>query len=719
MPLQPDTEKGLWVNSDCPQDSPGLHALIIGVSRYDHLQGGKAPAPITHGLGQLSVSALTAYRFFQWLRSGYILDGWPVARVRLLMAPLRKGLGACQADELAGCDAAVCSHTPEATFENCRAAIERWYADMEALRPPAIGRSLFLFSGHGMERRQNYQILFPSDYLRPPSRPMNEAISTPNLTDALSYLAHVSSHVLLLDGCRNDIDALRGATGAKILNDEQTVATNPLFERGALYATASGLRAYSPRSGGLSLFGQALLDGLSNKPDPSLDEAPIELTHKGHVAAIEINKLASYMKGRVAALIKAAGENVVQVVRSEVASSNPGQPIEIAELPLAPADADAVSHTLDFDAQSFQRRSSSYVETTEPPPGPDVWFQERYADQVSLSGPATTEQLHSAFRSEAVTYPWKALRLFGLSTHQSHNDSAVQISSVARSARTTPLNRLQIRFLLHSEDPIGHVLVLSSERGRRSCCVLPSDIAKREFQLEIDVEDGAFINFSAYLSSDNEWPAGEIASIWDELRARDPLTAASELGSRSLVSLFEEGEELLRAKVRAPLAALVAGVVLLKGNKYNLMHDWTRNLANWFPKIPDGVVLWTEQCRRMAGKVPLEPDLLPWFVRELSRRSLPFTAYAFGLAADLTRDIVRGRLKTDDATRRRARLLAVRLESAALYFRELGLFCTFDGFPENWDLSQLGPPIPSINWLRQGLNKLKPSWIQPEQPRSG
>ena len=278
MPLEPvAAEQGLWINTDCPPYGPGLHALIIGVSRYDHLSEGSVPAPETYGLGQLSVSALTAYRFFTWLRNGYALDGWPVARVRLLMSPLRNGVGKTETDELEGCDSAICAHAPEATFDNCKRAIENWYADMEALQAPATGRSLFMFSGHGMERRQNYQILLPSDYLRPPGRPMNDAISTPNLADALSYLARASSHVLLLDGCRNDIDKLRGASGAKILNDEQPIAVNPLFEKGALYATASGLRAYSPKSGSLSLFGQALLDGLRNKPVPVLDEAPIEL----------------------------------------------------------------------------------------------------------------------------------------------------------------------------------------------------------------------------------------------------------------------------------------------------------------------------------------------------------------------------------------------------------------------------------------------------------
>jgi hypothetical protein len=77
----------------------------------------------------------------------------------------------------------------------------------------------------------------------------------------------------------------------------------------------------------------------------------------------------------------------------------------------------------------------------------------------------------------------------------------------------------------------------------------------------------------------------------------------------------------------------------------------------------------------------------------LSRRSLPFTADGFGLAIDLLSDILRGRLATDEATRAAARALADRLDAAAPYFRDTGLFCTFAGFPAEWDPAlTLGPP---------------------------
>ncbi|MEQ1954892.1 caspase family protein [Mesorhizobium yinganensis] len=565
MPLEASqTEPGLWVNGDVPTDGAGVHALIIGTSRYDHLVDGRSPAPETYGLGQLSASALTAYRFFMWLRDVYILDGWPIARVRLVLSPQRKGVGKATSDELDNCDPGVCRHSPEATFANCKSALENWYADMEALRAPATGRSLFIFSGHGMERRQNYQVLLPSDYLRPPGRPVNEAISTPNVSDALSYLPRVSSHVLLLDGCRNDIDKLRGASGAKILNDEQAVAINPLYEKGALYATASGLRAYSPKAGGLSLFGQALLDGLKNQPEPLLDETPIELTRRGAVATIEINRLGSYMKGRVAALIKAANESVIQIVRSEVASSDPGSPIELAQFPPEAPVLLEDRFTLDSTRRPPVPAASQ----------PADWFRERYqAARPARVPPADADRVtqinrfHTMFGAEAVTFPWlDTLRVVGLSTGQSFDHRGVTLLSTAQALRTSPLHRVKIALRVDPNDPIGHVLTIDDQNGRRFCCVLPSDIDKRTFHIEIDAEGRNYINFAAYLASENDGPTGTIAGAWEQLRARDPLSAADGLRANGteefLNQTFRDGEETLRQKMRAPLAATVAAVVL-------------------------------------------------------------------------------------------------------------------------------------------------------------
>jgi hypothetical protein len=99
----------------------------------------------------------------------------------------------------------------------------------------------------------------------------------------------------------------------------------------------------------------------------------------------------------------------------------------------------------------------------------------------------------------------------------------------------------------------------------------------------------------------------------------------------------------------------------------------------------------------MAAGRPLPPDLIPWFLNELSRRSLPFTADGFGLAADLVTDIVRGRLQTDETTRVAAHALGARIDRAAPYFRDTGLFGTFASWPADWNPAViLGLPLVSV-----------------------
>ena len=344
---------------------------------------------------------------------------------------------------------------------------------------------------------------------------------------------------------------------------------------------------------------------------------------------------------------------------------------------------------------------------------PDAWFRQRYLVLKDAVAPLPSgadpirqvERFHAIFGSEAVTFPWlDTMRVTGLSTRQSAGHEAVDILSSAQATKTEELHRLQVHFRLATEDPVGHVITITDNQGRRFCCVLPGDQEKRVFQLEIDVErEGdyyAFIRVATYLSPKNDGITGQVASAWEQMRARDPIAAAQRLEDSGAVAeleiAFQMGEDFLADKLREPLAAVVATLMLLKGNRFDLMHGWARNVGNWFRWIPDGVVLWIEQYRRMAGGRSLDPDLMRWLVRELSCRSLPFTADGFGLAADIATDIARGRLKTDRATRDAAKALVARIERASPYFRDTGLFCTFAGWPEDWDpIATLGPPVAS------------------------
>ena len=56
----------------------------------------------------------------------------------------------------------------------------------------------------GLEVWQDRQVLLPSDYLRPPGRAVNDAISTANLRKGLAS-SPVPNQFLFVDACRNDV----------------------------------------------------------------------------------------------------------------------------------------------------------------------------------------------------------------------------------------------------------------------------------------------------------------------------------------------------------------------------------------------------------------------------------------------------------------------------------------------------------------------------------
>lgn len=84
-------------------------------------------------------------------------------------------------------------------------------------------------------------------------------------------------------------------------------------------------------------------------------------------------------------------------------------------------------------------------------------------------------------------------------------------------------------------------------------------------------------------------------------RAEALLTLITEGDSNSAQSFFghystdftvpQLAEELLYSKVKDPTSAAIGGYYLLQNMELERTHDWITNLANWFPRLPDGAVL--------------------------------------------------------------------------------------------------------------------------------
>jgi hypothetical protein len=182
------------------------------------------------------------------------------------------------------------------------------------------------------------------------------------------------------------------------------------------------------------------------------------------------------------------------------------------------------------------------------------------------------------------------------------------------------------------------------------------------------------------LAPDSEGPLGHAARLWDSYAALEP-------GQLVLESDATDFEELLRGKTSSPVAAAVAGLVLLRTRQLGRLHDWLENLSRWFDHLPDGSVLRAQQLRVSRSwegePVPIVEQLLL-----LRRRGLPFLAGVFEYAHELTNELMEHvyakDLRRGDERGRRARdmrQLQRKLSKAALYARPGGMFQVYAAPP--------------------------------------
>ena len=119
-----------------------------------------------------------------------------------------------------------------------------------------------------------------------------------------------------------------------------------------------------------------------------------------------------------------------------------------------------------------------------------------------------------------------------------------------------------------------------------------------EFGVERDSARWALESMSARLAEPRNLPP-DITSIWQSLWQIQRLETLSDLGNAGIAAReFFELEAALLVKGISPLAAAVASTVLLRCGALDYLHDWPRNLANWFEWLPDGPVLWAETLLR-------------------------------------------------------------------------------------------------------------------------
>jgi hypothetical protein len=82
-----------------------------------------------------------------------------------------------------------------------------------------------------------------------------------------------------------------------------------------------------------------------------------------------------------------------------------------------------------------------------------------------------------------------------------------------------------------------------------------------------------------------------------------------------MIDWAEKAVDLLRHKERNPFAAAVGAYLLLRLYRFDLLCEWTMNLADWFPEVSDGNIIWGWQQIQQQGNEALIRD---YFYRALN-----------------------------------------------------------------------------------------------------
>jgi hypothetical protein len=684
---------GLWSDPGWRPGTPGTFAVIIGVSRYRHLKGGTAPtdpqgkAWIAEAaeLGQLHVSAVTAFQTFNWLAGQYRHDA-PLARCWLLLAPT------ALEEPLLTLPGGGAARWAEPSLQNCDAAI-RWWSETMGRLPAAAAaqsRGLFFFSGHGLESTQERQLLLPSDYLAAPQPNINAAISTSNLRYGLGSLK-VNQQLFFVDACRNDHKELRGKemVGTKILVEEDTSVLSPDLLTPVLYSTGPGQRSweYLDPTKGISIYGQALLDGLRGRPD-------IDIKGLGQQGRIELSPLEQYVRARVLQLLVAAKSKQRQNVRLggqsdtsmtityvdraaiPVASPGPGVPpgggggLEKRIRPAPPPYDVLVAGTPIREESAMRDFSSRWLED---------W-----------------NEGHRLFGSENVTDLWQnQTKVWLLDKRQWRGPQVIRIAEVARNKGR---DRYSVRLQIAAKDQIGYWLQITDAQGTVHACMLPCDLPvnqedgrKPVYEVSFDcspVRKGrrrSITRLQANLG-DRSGPLSYAATLWRRYTTEHVAAAVEELEAQELKQVVAE-------KIKSPLAAIIAALVLLRANRLDrLPQQWLKNLANWFPAIPDGAVLFA--VRRLREKQTTKDGARRALQEAAAQlltvrdRGIPRTGEAFDYAVSLV-----GRLKDAEElnadVRQGLNELGIYLDHCLAFYRTGDLFSSFSNLPADLDPDRL------------------------------
>ena len=240
--------------------NPGVHAFIIGVSHYPFLAGGANAVADPWDLRQLTSSAASAHKIFEWIKTARLPV--PLVTCRVLLSP------SPSEPHLAGV-------ADEATFDNVFADAHAWREDA---RTHAANITFFYFAGHGVQRDKEDAVLCLHDFRQPPAtapalrRTIDLATLRAGLSPSTTQPNIARTQFYFVDACREQPAQTKNFKDLKtgdlwdIELDGQDDRSSPIF-----YASVSNHVA-GAIPGVQTLFSKALLACLEGEAGDSLGE---------------------------------------------------------------------------------------------------------------------------------------------------------------------------------------------------------------------------------------------------------------------------------------------------------------------------------------------------------------------------------------------------------------------------------------------------------------
>ena len=235
---------------------PGVHALIVGVSRYPFLAGGETPVANPWGMGQLTSTASSADLIVEWLREASFPV--PLATCRVLLSP--------------AANEALTNRADAATVDSFRREARSWRADAQTHRQNV---TFFYFAGHGVQRTKEDAVLCLERFRDETKPVLSEAVDLASIVGGMSPAPGrediARTQFYFIDACRvrpEDFARFEPLTTSAVFDKElagEDDRCSPIF-----FSSVSNHAAFAvPR--GQTLFSHALLTCLRGAGGDSID----------------------------------------------------------------------------------------------------------------------------------------------------------------------------------------------------------------------------------------------------------------------------------------------------------------------------------------------------------------------------------------------------------------------------------------------------------------